>query len=213
MSKFPSLEDILQACLLSVLMIPWIFFGTFITIGTIPLGALFDNGLVAVSGFVVSLTFFPILLFTYIHSVTRGKRDGKTPFIPSQLSWLEGFAQWFIAVTSSIIVIIMMSLVVHISFDTTGAFYDRDIARVVIYNLTHNKHITMFFVLVWYSIAALMFRWKRLLFKSTAKKAKNEAQTVKPEQSVNNHLHLTIDDELELLKQQFNNKKNPGSRD
>lgn len=196
------LKDILQAGWLSLLMIPWVFFGTFITLGTIPLGALFDSGLVGVSGLMVSLTFFPILLFAYIHSVIWGKRNGKTPFLPSRLSWIEGLAQWLIAVTASLIVMVMMSLVIYVSFDATGGFYDRDIARVVMYNLTHNKNLTLFFSLVWYVVATLMFRWKRLW----GKKNKHEAKTFKPEQSIQHHLHLTVDEELELLKQQLNKK-------
>jgi hypothetical protein len=190
------LKDILCTFWLLLLVIVWSLAGKATFYVGVALEALFPNGFFLPAAIFLIIFPLPVTIFAYIHHFLWGKADTNKPkWIASNASMHEAMWQWFIAVTASIVVIVMVIIFMSI----TGRFNN-------FYGSSQlEDKVNAYFSLVWFVIATLMFRWKRLWGKKTAaKKTKQEAKTV--QQSVKQHLTLTVDDELELLKQQINKK-------
>ncbi|MFM8293493.1 MAG: hypothetical protein ACKN9E_02960 [Microcystaceae cyanobacterium] len=201
------IKDILQAIWLSFLSTIWTLVGVGVVYLWLGIGALLNNPSLGLFGLLLAIFPVPIILFAYINHILWGKSDSnQPPWIASNSSMHEATWQWFIASTTSIVVFIMMVGVVMVTHPAN--FYDYPYRyRYRNYDRFYEQ-IAVYLSLVWYVIATLMFRWKRLWAKKAANKQirKAEVKKINHEQSVKQTLALTIDEELEQLKQTMKKK-------
>ena len=197
----PSFQDLLKTFWLLIQTVLSVFISTFVFYGFIMIAALSDNAWVAGLGFLVCITVFPILFFTYVHYLFWGQREAKRIVVfATAPSWKEGLWQWFIAFTASVIVFTLMFTILFVSFSAAYDFGDRLFARTLLRALMHSSRLNTFLFLLWIFIASEMMAWKRRI-----------AQRQKTKLTATTAPLITIDDELERLKAQMeaDKKKNP----
>jgi hypothetical protein len=157
----------------------------------------------------------PLMILSYIHWFLWGKRTSQLPWwLPSVRSWGEGIWQWGIsfiglAIPFKAIAIFAKQssewgvtltgnpfLVLHLKPDLIETL--AALTLIFWFLFMGEAHLARRRITNWWNSPERL-RWFRWSKKSTAKK-------VQPGQSVKKHFPLTVDEELELLKQQLNKK-------
>lgn len=164
----------------------------------------------------IFLTIFvmPLMILSYIHWFLWGKKKSQLPWwLPSVHSWGEGLWQWGISFIGLAIPLKAIAMFAEQSAEwgmtlTGNPFLVFRLKPDLIETLTA---LTLIFWILFMGEAHLARRrishwWNARTAKKTETK---QEQSVKPKQPVEQALPLTVDDELELLKQQIKKKDPP----